>query len=174
MPLSAVTGRRDVMKMATEVFMTLTYGDEALSLAAARATLDVQRKEDVSGHIWDVGTALVNGVKQTLAETGAPFIFSGIEAMPAFIAAADFRGRSLDEATQQAAWGYLLSELARRGVIWRRHSLILPSYSHSYEDVSHTVEACREVFTNLTRLLESGTLQDAIRLTELPAGFKRV
>ncbi|MEA3336160.1 MAG: aminotransferase class III-fold pyridoxal phosphate-dependent enzyme [Chloroflexota bacterium] len=174
MPLSAVSGRRDVMKMATEVFMTLTYGDEALSLAAARATLNVQRQEDVSGHIWDVGTALVNGVKQALVETGAPFTFSGIEAMPAFVAAADFRGRPLDEATQQAAWVYLLSELARRGIIWRRHSLILPSYSHSHEDVSDTVEACHEVFTNLAQLLESGTLHDAIQLTELPSGFKRV
>ena len=62
----------------------------------------------------DVGTALVNGVKQALAETDAPFIFSGIESMPAFVTAADFRGRSLDEATQQAAWVYLLGELARR------------------------------------------------------------
>ena len=174
MPLSAVTGRRDVMKMAAELFITLTYGDEALSLAAARATLNVQRQEDVSGHIWAVGTALVNGVKQALAETDAPFIFSGIEAMPAFVAAADFRGRPLDEATQQAAWVYLLGELARRGVIWRRHSLILPSYSHSYEDVGHTVEVCREVFANLTHQLESGTVQDAIRLTELPTGFKRL
>lgn len=174
MPLSAVTGRRDVMKMATEVFMTLTYGDEALSLAAARATLNVQRQEEVSGHIWDIGTALVNGVKQALAETDAPFKFDGVEAMPAFIAATDFRGSPLDEKTLQAVWVYLLSDLARRGVIWRRHSLILPSYSHSLEDVSYTVEVCREVFANLTRLLEAGTLQDAVKLTELPTGFKRV
>lgn len=174
MPLSAVTGRREVMNMATEVFITLTYGDEALSLAAARATLKVLREEDVSGHIWGMGKTLVDGVSEAIADTGVPFTFTGIEAMPAFVATHVFRGNPLGEEMQQKAWVYLLGELARRGVIWRKHSLILPCYSHSHEDVAHTIEACREVFTDLSHLLEAGKLKEDLRLTELPFGFKRV
>lgn len=174
MPLSAVTGWREIMNIATEVFITLTYGDEALSLAAARATLNVLQGEDVSGHVWGVGKALVEGVSQAIAETGVPFAFAGVEAMPAFVATYEFQGDSLDEETQQRAWVYLLAELACRGVIWRKHSLILPCYSHSYEDISHTVEACHEVFADLARLLEAGTLQEQAKLTDLPIGFKRV
>jgi glutamate-1-semialdehyde 2,1-aminomutase/spore coat polysaccharide biosynthesis protein SpsF len=174
MPLSAVAGRREIMNVATEVFMTLTYGDEALSLAAARATLKVLRTEDVPGHIWSVGKALVNGVSQAIEQTGVPFVFTGVEAMPAFVATHEFQSRVLDEETQQKAWVYLLGELAHRGVIWRKHSLLVPCYSHSDEDITYTVEACREVFTNLSHLLESGKLQEEIQLAELPVGFKRV
>lgn len=174
MPLSAVTGRREVMNMATEVFITLTYGDEALSLAAARATLKVLREENVSGHIWGQGKALVDGVSEAIADTGVPFAFTGIQAMPAFVATHMFRNNPLDEETQQKAWVYLLGELARRGIIWRKHSLILPCYSHSHEDIAYTAAACREVFTHLSHKLEAGTLQDDLRLAELPVGFKRV
>ena len=34
--------------------MTLTYGDEQLSLAAARAALNVYRPHDVCGRLWQV------------------------------------------------------------------------------------------------------------------------
>ncbi len=174
MPISAVTGRREVMKVATDVFITLTYGDEALSLAAARATLNVLQEKNVPEHIWSVGKALVEGVSQAIVETGVPFAFSGIEAMPAFVATYAFQTDPVDEETQQRAWVYLLAELARRGVIWRKHSLILPCYSHSYEDIAYTVDACLEVFTDLACLLESGKLQSVTELAGLPVGFKRV
>jgi glutamate-1-semialdehyde aminotransferase len=174
MPLSVVTGRREVMNMATEVFMTLTYGDEALSLAAAKATLRVLQEKNVTEHIWDVGRALVEGVGRTIIDTGVPFTFGGIEAMPAFLATGEFHGQQLSEEEQQRTWIYLLAELARRGVIWRKHSMLLPCYSHSYKDVAHTVDAFDQVCTNLARLLESGTLQEEIPLTQLPIGFKRL
>lgn len=174
MPLSAVTGRREVMKVAGEVFITLTYGDEALSLAAAQAALAVQQQEDVCGHIWRMGRTLVTGVNRAIEETGVPFTFSGLEAMPAFVATHKFQGQDLAETEQQAAWVYLLGELARRGIIWRKHSLILPCYSHSDEDISYTIAACQEVFSRLSHLLEAGTLQEQVRLVELPVGFKRV
>jgi len=174
MPLSAVTGRREVMKMATEVFITLTYGDEALSLAAARATLGVLQERDVTGHIWSVGRALMRGVKQVLSETGVPFACTGIEAIPAFVATYEFQGISLAEDEQQRAWIYLLGQLARRGIIWRKHSLIAPCYSHTTEDVDYTAAAFHEVCTDLARLLASRTLQEEVQLTELPIGFRRL
>jgi glutamate-1-semialdehyde 2,1-aminomutase/spore coat polysaccharide biosynthesis protein SpsF len=174
MPISAVTGRREVMNVAADLFITLTYGDEALSLAAARATLNVLQEKNVPEHIWSVGKALVEGVSQAIVETGVPFAFTGIEAMPAFVATYEFQTDPVDEETQQRAWVYLLAELARRGVIWRKHSLILPCYSHSYEDIAYTVDACLEIFTDLARLLESGKLQSVTELAGLPVGFKRV
>jgi glutamate-1-semialdehyde aminotransferase len=174
LPLSAVTGRRDVMQLATDVFITLTYGDELLSLAAARATLNVLQENDVPRHIWSVGEALVEGVGQAIRATRVPFAFTGIEAMPAFVATRMFGARPLDEEMQERAWLYLLAGLARRGVIWRKHSLILPCYSHSHEDIATTVDACETVFGELARLLEADKLQDATDLARLPAGFKRV
>ena len=39
-PVSAVAGRADVMKQMEEIFFSFTFGGEALSLAAAKATLE--------------------------------------------------------------------------------------------------------------------------------------
>jgi len=173
MPLSAVTGRREIMWMANEVFITLTYGDEALSLAAAKATLNECRCHGVCGHLWRIGQALMDGVNDAIAATEAPFAFSGIAPMPAFLCTGEFRGEPLAQEEEQRAWLYLLAELARRGVLWRRHSLILPSYSHTDEDIAYAVAACSEVLTNLVNCLAGGTLDSEVPFTP-PPGFKRL
>src|SRR5262249_51527131 len=52
MPLSVLTGRRDVMGLLeNDVFFFTTFGGEALSLAAARATLLELRTRDVPGYL---------------------------------------------------------------------------------------------------------------------------
>ena len=174
MPLSAVTGRRDIMQLATQVFMTLTYGDEQLSLAAARATLTILRAEEMCGHIWRVGRQLVERVQAALIETGTPFAFGGVEAMPAFVATHQFAGRTLADDEQNRAWYFLLAELAQRGILWRKHSLILPSYSHTDADIDLAVQAIGEVLIELRDRLSSGKLRDAVPLADLPVGFKRL
>ena len=50
-PVSAVAGRRDVMMLMEEIFFSFTFGGEALSLAAARATLCRLRDEPVCERI---------------------------------------------------------------------------------------------------------------------------
>jgi glutamate-1-semialdehyde aminotransferase len=173
MPLSAVTGSREIMRTATDVFLTLTYGDEALSLAAARATLNECRRHDVCGHLWRVGQALMDGVSAAIAATGAPFALGGLAPMPAFTCTGQFRGQPLAEEEVQRVWLYLLAELARRGVMWRRQSLILLSYSHTDEDIAYTVAACREVLANLVDRLAEGTLDAEVDLTPPPV-FNRL
>jgi glutamate-1-semialdehyde 2,1-aminomutase len=174
MPLSAVCGRRDVLSVATDVFMTLTYGDEQLSLAAARAALTEIRTRDVCGHIGRVGERLMTRVQAAIDRTGVPFACRGEPAMPGFVATGAFRHRTLEEHEQARAWYYLLAELARRGILWRKHSLLLPSYSHSIADMDQAVAACDEVFTGLADLLAEGRLQEAVPLSELPVGFRRL
>ena len=174
MPLSAVCGRRDVLSVATDVFMTLTYGDEQLSLAAAHAALTEIRSRDVCGHIRSIGERLVAGVQEAVDRTGVPFACRGEPAMPGFVATGVFRGRTLDGQEQGRAWYYLLAELARRGILWRKHSLLLPSYSHSVEDADQAVAACREVFDGLASLLEQDRLREAVPMGELPVGFRRL
>jgi glutamate-1-semialdehyde 2,1-aminomutase len=174
MPLAALAGRRDVMQMSTQVFMTLTYGDEQLALAAALATLHVLRTHDVCGHIWRIGRRLVDGVKQVLDETGTPFAFRGVVAMPAFVATGQFAGNPLSDEEQNRAWYFLLSELAQRGIMWRKHSLILPSYSHSEEDIDRTLDAMGQVMSDLGNLLATGKLRKQVIPNDLPVSFKRL
>ncbi len=174
MPLSAVCGRRDVMMTANDVFMTLTYGDEQLSLAAARAALKEIAEKDVCGQIRRMGERLVAGVGAAIDATSVPFACRGEPAMPAFVATGVVRGREIGPEEQNRGWYYLLAGLARRGILWRKHSLLLPSYSHTNEDVDVAVAAGREVFEELAGLLAAGSLQEVVPLADVPLGFRRL
>jgi glutamate-1-semialdehyde aminotransferase len=61
MPLSAIVGRRDIMqRMAPpdNIFYSGTFAGEALSLAAAIATIDKLERERVIEHLWQVGQVM--------------------------------------------------------------------------------------------------------------------
>jgi len=69
-PLSAVAGRRDVMKLMEEIFFSFTFGGEALSLAAAFATLDKLQREDVCARICTQGEKVIAGVRELVSKHG--------------------------------------------------------------------------------------------------------
>jgi glutamate-1-semialdehyde 2,1-aminomutase len=173
MPLAAVAGSRDAMRVAADLLITLTYGDESLSLAAAKAALTIYQQHDICGHLWRIGQAITDGVREAIAETGAPFGMGGLAPMPAFFCTGEFRGRALADNEQQNIWFFLMAEMAQRGVIWRRHSLLLPSYAHTDDDVDLAVAACGEVFSELVERLAAGTLEDVAPFAEAP-GFRRL
>lgn len=55
MPLSAITGRADIMALMTDIFFSGTFGGEALSLAASIAVLDKLKREPVVESLWEKG-----------------------------------------------------------------------------------------------------------------------
>src|SRR6185295_1564604 len=62
MPLSLLTGRRDVMQLLDkDVFFFTTFGGEALSLAAAKATIGELRDKRVPEHLARQGRKLRDG-----------------------------------------------------------------------------------------------------------------
>lgn len=60
MPLSALVGRRDLMMLLEEVFFSGTSGGEALSIAAAIATIDKIEREHVPMRLEALGAELEN------------------------------------------------------------------------------------------------------------------
>jgi glutamate-1-semialdehyde aminotransferase len=67
MPISAVAGSWRVMRMFEEVFFSGTHGGEALSLAAARAVLDVLADGSVLAEINRLGTRMLTGIESAIS-----------------------------------------------------------------------------------------------------------
>lgn len=67
-PLSAITGRADIMQEFNEVFFSFTHGGEALSLTAGLATLQVAEEKDLPAHLWRIGARLQNETNRLLAQ----------------------------------------------------------------------------------------------------------
>ncbi len=70
MPLSVLTGRADVMQLLEkDVFFFTTFGGEALSLAAAKATILEMLAHQVPQYIAAQGKKLRNGIDEYFQRT---------------------------------------------------------------------------------------------------------
>jgi glutamate-1-semialdehyde aminotransferase len=164
MPLAAVCGRRDVMRTIERLIVSVTYGGEALSLAAAVAAIREYRERRVFDHIWRIGRRLSDALNAAADEVGVPFRCGGLAPMGAM----EFQ---LPAELASAAWTFFLQESARRGVLFRRGGLNFVTFSHTEADVDAAAAAAREALAALREHLDRGTLAEAVaaRAPEGPA-----
>lgn len=67
--ISAVAGRKEIMKLIEEgVFVSTTFGGDALSMAAALATIKILEQPGFYEHIWDLGNKMKTGVSKLISK----------------------------------------------------------------------------------------------------------
>lgn len=65
MPISAVAGKKEIVDLISEgVFVSTTFGDETLSMAAALKTIEVLKSEDAFKKSWTLGNYLIKGLQK--------------------------------------------------------------------------------------------------------------
>jgi glutamate-1-semialdehyde aminotransferase len=150
-PLSAVVGRRDVMKIFEKVFFSTTYGGETVSLAAARATLDVLRDQPVIEHIWTLGARLREGILRAAEEWNIPLKLPGNAPRSGFT--------FLDEAGKESfeIKSLFMQETVRRGILFG--GPVFVTWGHTARDIQRTVDACAEAFQVLARARDQGSVR---------------
>jgi len=137
MPLSAVVGRRDVMRMFEEVFFSLTFGGEALSLAAALATIREIKEKNVVKHIWGKGQKLRDGYNKLTEEIGIETKSIGLPPRTIF----SFKNSGGKESLEMKS--LFFQEAVKRGILFGNATFI--SYSHTDEDTERALEVCGDV-----------------------------
>lgn len=130
MPLGAVVGRRDVMEAFERCFVSGTYGGEALSLAAAKATLQIIRDEPVIEHIRWQGARLQTAFDGAARRHGLPAKSVGVPvcSVQTFEAAPN-----ADANFVKSLW---LQETAKRGLLLGNIQYV--NYSHGDRDIATT------------------------------------
>lgn len=168
MPLGVVCGRAEVMRKAIDdLVISVTYGGEALSLAAAVAALQVYRTEPVIEHMWVTGARLMRGFDALGEKHGVPLKCHGYEPMSSQTISYE------DPQLSQDVWTLLLQEMAQRGVLLRRGGLLFVTYSHGDEEVEETLAALDESLAVIADAVESGTVKQRLRVTEVKESFRR-
>ena len=156
MPLAAVVGSREVMQTAENCMISITYGGEALSLAAAAATIEVMRAQDVHGRLFRTGTLLRDGINGAARRAGVALEAYGLAPIGGerFLDAKDGEEENL-------MWRFLLAGCAQRGLLIRRGGVNFITYSHTEDDVVESVAAIEDSLHELRRARESGKLARA-------------
>lgn len=165
-PVSAVAGRRDLMKVMEEIFFSFTFGGETLSLAASAATLDKLRRENVCARLAQQGTKLIEGVRQCINKHSVTSFLS-IVGHPSwsFLVLKDVPGVS-----QWELKTLLLQELFARGILsLGSHNL---SFAHTDADIARLLTAYDDIFPLLKAAAYEGRLGELLRCKPLEPLFK--
>jgi len=168
MPISLLTGRKDIMKLFNDdVFFFTTFGGEALSIAAAIATINEMIEKNVPAYLAAKGKLLKDGYNAIAAELGisqyTKCIGYDCRSMVTFDASA---GNPLEVKS------YVQQEMIKRGILWGGfHNM---SFSHTDEDINYTLDVYRQVLPLLKDAIENGGVTSRLKGTPVEAVFRKV
>jgi len=167
MPIAFLTGRADVMELFnSEVFSYTTFGGEALSLAACKATIEELRAKNVPQYLDEKGALLKNGYNDLAKELG----------LENYTKCIGYNCRSMVTFTPEAGNGLELKtlmqqEMIKRGILWAGfHNMC---FSHSDEDITYTLSAYRDVLPIIKKAIESQDIKSFIKGEILEAVFRK-
>lgn len=166
MPIAVLTGRQDVMRLfEKDVFFFTTFGGEALSLAAAKATIDVIRNKNVPDYLSKQGEKLKTGYNKIAEELGMNYTkCSGYDCrtIVTFDASA---GNPLEMKS------LVQQEMVKRGVLWGGfHNMC---FSHSFEDIEYTLKAYKDVMPILKKAVEEKNVKAYLKGEPVEPVFRK-
>ncbi len=153
MPISAVVGRADIMRLMEDIFFSGTFGGEALSLAAAIATIDKIEREKVTGRLWEVGGELMAQVRARIAAVNLDDVVGLAGAAPWAI----LTYKDHAHASKEAIKTLLLRELIAAGVLVNASHNVC--YAHSPADIAHVLKAYDHALGELREALDGGEVE---------------
>jgi len=134
-PLSSYVGKKQYMEKLYDFRMTTTYAGEALSIAAAIATLKIMKREPVHEHLRTMGRRLMDGFAAMARELS-------IEAQPAGLPVAPWLKFIHPDRGYHARLEFLWHrELYREGIFANPRWFI--SYSHKAADIDEALDKAR-------------------------------
>ncbi|HLW95891.1 MAG TPA: aminotransferase class III-fold pyridoxal phosphate-dependent enzyme, partial [Solirubrobacteraceae bacterium] len=147
-PLSAIVGSAAAMEAFEEIFFSMTYSGETVSLAAALATLDVIESEPVLEHIWARGEQLRGGVRRLGEQVSFDVSLGGNPPRSGITF-----GGSYDAAPIELR-ALFLQEAHKRGVLFGVP--IFPTYSHTEADIERTLSVVEAAFERMEAAYVAG------------------
>jgi glutamate-1-semialdehyde aminotransferase len=159
-PLAAVVGRRDVMMVFDEIFFSGTFGGDAISLAACKATIDELKTNDVIAHNWRIGGILQDALNELIARYGLGEVVR-IMGLPV---RSVLTFPNCDEPEMLLRRSFVMQECVKRGLLYFGSNNIC--LAHNEPELSFTIDVFSEVMPLVAAAFQRGDF--ASRLEGLP------
>ena len=166
MPISILTGSKDIMSLLEkDVFFFTTFGGEALSLAAAKATMTELKEKNVPAQLARQGKKLKDGYNKIAQELDMNFTkCSGFDCRTIMTFDTSV-GNPLEMKS------LVQQEMIKRGILWGGfHNM---SFSHTDEDVEFTLKVYREVLPILKKAVEENNVKGYLRGEPVEPVFRK-
>ena len=166
MPVAILTGKKEIMKVLDkDVFFYTTFGGEALSLAAAKATIEELRDKKVPEYLVKQGKKLKEGYNRIATELGMNYTkCSGYDCRTiiTFDASA---GNPLEMKS------LVQQEMIKRGILWGGfHNM---SFSHTDQDVDYTLDVYKAVLPILKKAVDEKNVSGYLKGEPVEPVFRK-
>jgi glutamate-1-semialdehyde-2,1-aminomutase len=151
LPLSAIVGKAEYMRLFEEVFFSFTFGGETASIAASLATIRTMQSNNVIAALWRHGGELKDGANQILRELGLDdkFVWVGLAPWTTLRCLPPLAEKALE-------WRSLFQqECIARGVLTHGNHML--SFSHHSAVIRETLAVYREVFSVMAEAVAEGS-----------------
>lgn len=155
--LSALIGRKDIMELggirepgADRVFLiSTTHGSEMSAFGAFNRTVELYREESVTGHLWNYGRRLIDGLNALAGEAGVHDHFNA----HGFGCSPYYTTRDRDGQVSLPLRTLWSQELIKEGVLMPWVAL---SLAHGDAELDLTLSAARKALRVYARALNDG------------------
>lgn len=168
MPIALLTGRKDVMKLfEKDVFFYSTFGGEALSMAAAMATIHEMIEKNVPAALAAKGKTLREGYNVLVAKHHLSSVTTcqGFDCRTIIT----FNASAGDPLILKS---FVQQEMIKRGVLWGGFHNVC--FTHTDEDIEKTLAAYDEVLALLASALNENSVAQQLRGKPVEAVFRKV
>lgn len=169
MPLSFVAGKREIIRLIEEgVFISNTFGGDALSFAGALATVRELEEKKVFEHVWKLGTMLMEGMKALVKKHGVEKAVS----VSGLAAHCGFSFEDVGSLNYLDINSVVAKVLLEKGILCPSYAFI--SYSHTEKDIQIFLDAVDCAMAEVRKAMDQdsleGILPDGVRVNPV---FKR-
>ena len=166
MPVSVLTGSEEIMRLLNkDVFFFTTFGGEALSLAAVIATIDEITEKKVPEYLFRQGNILKDGYNNIAASLDMDYTKCsgyGVRSIITF---------NPEIANPLEMKSLVQQEMIKRGILWGGfHNMC---YSHSDEDINHTLEAYNDVLPILKKAVNENNIKKYLKGNVIEPVFRK-
>jgi glutamate-1-semialdehyde aminotransferase len=144
MPLAVVTGSRKIFEATKDVITSSTFSEEALSLAAAIATLKEVKNKNVVERIWKLGNMFKSEYNSLAKKYGVHSECVGYAPRLQL----NFGDWGPNKRLKLKA--YFLQETAEQGILFG--NTIFINYSHTEQQIKKSLKVCEAVFAKLFKM----------------------
>jgi len=165
-PIAAVVGKAEYMHQMEEIFFSSTFGGEAVSLAASRATIHKMQREPVHATLDRLGQQIMDVTRANIARAGLTDAV-GIAGKPSWSL------MQFHDTPRATAWeikSLYLQELLARGILSAgSHNLC---YAHTAADLAQLDAAQRDAFGLVREALDRGDIAQRLSGPAIQPIFK--
>ena len=166
MPISILTGRKDVMQLLDkDVFFFTTFGGEALSMAAAMATIDEIKEKNVPEYLSKQGQKLKEGYNKIATELGMDYTKCFGYNCRTIITFDVSAGNPLEMKS------LVQQEMIKNGILWSGfHNMC---FSHTDEDVNYTLKVYEKVLPLLKKAIDNKNVKEYLKGEPVEPVFRK-